>query len=140
MPNKLKSKQKVTSCQNSEMIHSTIIMHRLRDDAEEGITNEGTTANDKQDKHQIDAMQMRLKVDKRKRYTEEFKSFAISIYYKSPTCYRFLQTRFKLPLKSAITPWLSKVKFHEGSCPNLFKMLKLNVERLPPGERVSVLM
>ena len=93
-----------------------------------------------EDEHQIVAMQMRLTVGKRKRYTEEFKSFAISIYYKSPACYRFLQTRFKLPSKSAITLWLSKLKFQEGICPNLFKMLKLRVQRLSPEERVSILM
>ncbi len=93
-----------------------------------------------EDEHQIVAVQVKLTVGKRKRYTEEFKSFAISIYYKSPACYRFLQTRFKLPSKSAITLWLSKLKFQEGICPNLFKMLKLRVQRLSPEERVSILM
>ncbi len=92
-----------------------------------------------EDEHAIVSMQLKLSVGKKPRYTEEFKSFAVSVYYKSPSCYRFLQTRFKLPCKSTINLWLSKLAFQDGFCPNLMKMLSLRTLRLPESERLCLL-
>ena len=88
-----------------------------------------------QDEHSLVAAQIRLRAGKKKHYPESFKAFAISLYYKSPACYRFLQTRYKLPAKSTINLWLSKLRFQEGFCCNLLKLLKLRVQRLPPEDR-----
>ncbi len=92
-----------------------------------------------QDEHSLVAAQMRLRVGKKKHYPLTFKAFAISLYYKSPSCYRFLQTRYKLPAKSTINLWLSKLRFQEGFCENLLKLLKIRVQRLPPSDRHCVL-
>ncbi len=92
-----------------------------------------------EDEHTIVAMQMRLAAGKKKHYPEEFKAFAIAIYYKSPSCYRFLRSRFRLPSKSTINLWLSKLQYKEGLCPNLMKLLEIRVKRLPEEERLCVL-
>ena len=89
--------------------------------------------------HEIVAMQMRLSLGSRKRYSEEFKSFAVSIYVKSPSCYRLLKTRFKLPALSSIRLWLSQLQFRTGLCTNLLKMLTIRVQRLSPEERICSL-
>ncbi len=54
------------------------------------------------DEHELVAMQMRLSIKKKKVYSDFFRAFCIGVYFKSPVCYRFLQTRFKLPSKSTI--------------------------------------
>ncbi len=100
---------------------------------------EATKAFLTEDEHNLVAAQLRLSVKKRRVYSDEFKAFAISIYYKSPSCYRFLQTRMKLPSKSTINLWLSKLHFEEGLCPNLLKMLTLRVSRLKVDDRDCVL-
>ncbi len=92
------------------------------------------------DEHELVAMQMRFSVGKRRRYSSTFKSFALAIYYKSPTCYRFLQTRFKLPAKSTLNAWMSQTVFGEGFSTNLLKLLKVRVECLNKEDRVAVLM
>ncbi len=91
------------------------------------------------DEHSLVAAQMRLNSGKIRKYPEGFKVFAICIYFKSPACYRFLQKRFKLPAKSTINLWLSKLRFQEGLCPNLLKLLALRVSRLPEEDRACSL-
>ncbi len=93
----------------------------------------------KDDEHRLVAAQMRIRTGKCKHYTDEFKAFAISLYFKSPAGYRFLSTRFKLPSKSTINLWLSKLQFREGLCPNLLKLLSLRVKRLPEEDRTCSL-
>ncbi len=92
-----------------------------------------------EDEHRLVEAQMRLSVGKKKTYTEEFKEFAISIYDKRPSCYRFLKTRLQLPAKSTINLWLSQLRFQEGLCPNLLKMLSMRVGRLKNIDRICVL-
>ncbi len=92
------------------------------------------------DEHELVAMQMRMKVKKRKVYSDHFRAFAIGVYFKSPCCYRFLQGRFHLPSKSTINRWISQIFIHEGFCPNLLKLLKVRVERLKKEDRICVLM
>ncbi len=89
--------------------------------------------------HELFSLHMKMSLGKRQRYSDSFKAFAISVYYKSPTCYRFLRTRLKLPSKSAITLWLSKLKFREGLCKNLLNALKIRVGRLRPEDKICSL-
>ncbi len=93
-----------------------------------------------EDEHDLVAAQMRFSVERRKLYPDKFKAFAISVYFKSPACYHFLATRFRLPARSTIHLWLSKLKFSQGICSNLFKMLALRVQRLPPNDRACVVL
>ncbi len=92
------------------------------------------------DEHQLFAMQMRNSLKKNLRYTESFKAFAIGVYFKSPVCYRFLEKRFRLPSKSTILRWMSKIRFQEGFCENMFKMLKYRVQKLKEDERMCTMM
>ncbi len=92
------------------------------------------------DEHLLVATQMRLSVGKKKWYPEEFKTFAVSVFFKSPSCYRFLATRFKLPSVRTINLWLSKLHFEEDICPNLLELLKLRVSRLKQEDRVAILL
>ncbi len=93
----------------------------------------------KEDEHNLVAAQMRLNCGTIKQYPDGFKEFAICLYFKSPQAYRFLQTRFKLPAKSTIHLWLSQLRFQEGLCPNLLKLLAMRVKRLPEQDRTCSL-
>ncbi len=87
--------------------------------------------------HALISIQLRAAIGKVKhRYTDEFKTFAVSVYFKSPACYRFLATRFKLPSVSTIQSWLAKFQVSEGFCPNLLKLLALRCRTLEDGDRV----
>ena len=92
------------------------------------------------DEHHLIAMHLRMSVKRRKKFSDAYKTFAVAIYFKSPSCYRFLQTLFKLPAKATILRWMSKIQFHEGFCSNMFDVLKIRVERLKPMDRVCALM
>ncbi len=87
------------------------------------------------DEHELVSLQMRLSVKKRKVYSNYFKAFAVAIYFKSPICYRFLQTRFRLPCKATINRWMRSINFQEGFCENMLKLLKIRIETLPVQER-----
>ncbi len=92
------------------------------------------------DEHELVAMQMRMAERKSRVYSDDFKSFALAVYYKSPSCYRFLQSRFKLPAKSTINAWMSQMTITEGFCPNLLRLLQVRTQHLPASERVCTLM
>lgn len=84
------------------------------------------------DEHELFAMQVRRAAERKKQFSEEFKTFAVSVYYKSPACYQFLQSRFKLPGGTTINHWMSSVQTKEGHCPNLLRLLEVRVQRLKP--------
>ncbi len=93
------------------------------------------------EQHELLSIQIRKSAGmKGKRYSENFKAFCVSMYFKSPACYRFLKEYFKLPSKSALQNWTSTVQFGDGLCPNMFKVLGLRVQRLPAEDRVACLM
>ena len=93
----------------------------------------------KDDEHSLVAAQMRLNSGRIKHYPDSYKEFAVSLYFRSPHAYRFLEKRFKLPVKSTINLWLSKLRFQEGLCPNLMHLLSTRVKRLPEKERICSL-
>jgi hypothetical protein len=66
--------------------------------------------------HALVAMQLWAAIGKRPRFTNEYNTFALSVYYKSPSCYRFLSSRFKLPAVSTICKWKSRFQVNEGFC------------------------
>ncbi len=92
------------------------------------------------DMHKLVSLQMQMSQKKRKVYSDDFRSLAVGMYYKSPSCYRFLQSRFKLPCKATIKRWMNAVQFSEGLCPNLQRLLKIRVERLKKEDRFCTLM
>ncbi|QQP50954.1 Uncharacterized protein FKW44_012133, partial [Caligus rogercresseyi] len=86
--------------------------------------------------HSLISIQLRAAVGKVKRcYNKEFKTFAVSVYYKSPSCYRFLSTKFKLPAVSTIQSWMSNLLVNEGFCPNLLRLLELRCRSLEEKDR-----
>ncbi len=93
-----------------------------------------------EDEHELVSLQMMMRLKKRQVYSDYFRAFTIALYFKSPMCYRFLQTRFHLPSKSTINRWMSKIHIQEGFCPNLLRLLKVRVQRLKPEDRICCLM
>ncbi len=92
------------------------------------------------DEYELVAMQMRMAARKSRVYSDDFKSLALAVYFKSPSCYRFLQSRFKLPAKSTINAWMSQMTITEGFCPNLLRLLQVRAQHLVESERVCTLM
>ncbi len=92
------------------------------------------------DEHELVALQMRLSIKKRRVYNDAFKAFAVGMYFKSPSAYRFMQTRFHLPCKATICSWMSKIQFRQGLCDNLMKMLKVRTQRMNEEDRICTLM
>ena len=65
-----------------------------------------------------------------RRYTEDFKKFAISLYFVGPKCYRQLQKTFALPSTRVLERYLERLRFLAGINNNLFTILKLKVEKM----------
>lgn len=74
-----------------------------------------------------------------KRYTNELKQFALSLYFLSPKCYKHLQKTFCLPSYRSLCRFIEKVTFTPGVNDMLFKLLKLKVEKLQPQDKICVL-
>lgn len=73
------------------------------------------------------------------RYTNEFKKFAMSLYFLGPKCYRQLQKTFSLPSPRVLQRFVEKVVFHPGINKQLFEFLRAKVEKMTPTDRYCVL-
>lgn len=86
-----------------------------------------------------DFVKIQVKLADRKlrgaRYTSSFKKFALTIYFLSPKCYRFLQKVFKLPSESTLHHFTTEWQYSPGLNDGLFKALKVKVDRLTIKER-----
>ncbi|KAF2893975.1 hypothetical protein ILUMI_12198 [Ignelater luminosus] len=74
-----------------------------------------------------------------RRYSDEFKKFAISLYFLGSKCYRQLQKTFCLPSPKALQRFVAKIKFSTGLNEDLFAFLKLKVDKMSPEEKICIL-
>lgn len=69
------------------------------------------------------------------RYNTALKKFALSLYFLSPKCYRFLRTIFKLPSIETLNAITREWSHSEGLNDNLFNAIKIRVDRLEAMDR-----
>lgn len=69
------------------------------------------------------------------RFNLDEKMLSLSLYKRSPKCYRMLAKLFTLPSKRTLNNILSSVKISPGICPLMMKVLTDNVKNLKPSER-----
>lgn len=69
------------------------------------------------------------------RFNLNEKMLSLSLYKRSPKCYRLLAKLFTLPSKRTLNNILSSVTISPGICPLMMKVLKDNVKNLKPSER-----
>lgn len=73
------------------------------------------------------------------RWTDADKKLAISIYYKSPSAYRFLRTVFNLPCDSVIYETLRETMSSAGLCHRTLAGMQSKCEEMLPRDRNCVL-
>ena len=73
---------------------------------------------------------------KGRRYPLSQRYFALSLYFKSPRCYRFLSKIFALPSTRMIRYWLQEMCFSVGWNESVFRMLKKKAISMNPQGKV----
>lgn len=69
------------------------------------------------------------------RYPNAFKKFALSIYFLSPKCYRFLRTIFKLPSVTTLNKLTRQWSYTPGLNDDLFRHIKIKLDGMKPMDR-----
>lgn len=69
------------------------------------------------------------------RFNLDENMLSLSLYKRSPKCYRLLSKLFTLPSKRTLNTILSSVTIPTGISPLMMKVLKENVQKLKPSER-----
>jgi hypothetical protein len=67
--------------------------------------------------------------------TIDEKMLSLSLYNRSPKCYRMLSKLFTLPSKRTLNSILSTVVISTGICPSIKSVLQENVKNLKPSEK-----
>jgi len=75
------------------------------------------------------------KKNKGHRFTIEEKILSLSLYKRSPKCYRLLSNLFTLPCKRTLNNILSNVTIAPGIFPTVLRILTEKVTKLKPSER-----
>lgn len=78
------------------------------------------------------------KMSRGHRFTVDEKILSLSLYKRSPKCYRILSKLFTLPSKRTLNVILSTVSIRPGISPLVMSVLKENVKKLKPTERFVV--
>ncbi|XP_050503146.1 uncharacterized protein LOC126882310 [Diabrotica virgifera virgifera] len=78
----------------------------------------------------------------RSQWSHNEKDLALAIYYKSPSCYKFLtrSLNFILPSVKTIQTWLRVIKLRTGLNTSLIDKLKKKAETMDELEKICVLM
>lgn len=76
------------------------------------------------------------KKPKGRRFTNEEKILSLSVYKKSPKCYKLLHKYFTLPSVKAMKRLLSQIKLCPGINPIIFKKIKETLQEKPIDDRV----
>ena len=83
---------------------------------------------------------MQLYHKNRQEWQSDEKNVALSLYYKSPSNYKFMRQKgCILPAPSTLRKWLQKYKFQPGANKTLQRLLKLKAEAMEENERECVL-
>lgn len=69
------------------------------------------------------------------RFTLDEKILSLSLYKRSPKCYRLLSQMFTLPCKRTLNNILTSVTISPGISPLIMEVLKENVQKLKSTER-----
>jgi len=75
------------------------------------------------------------KLSRGRRFIMDEKMLSLSLYKRSPKCYRMLSKLFTLPSKRTLNTILSTVVISTGICPSIMSVLKENVKHLKPSEK-----
>jgi len=75
-----------------------------------------------------------------RRWTEEDKIFALSLYKRSPRVYRYVSMYFQLPCIRTLQSMLSKVPFDPGVNKLLLQQLKIKSDEMNPLDRYCALL
>lgn len=72
-----------------------------------------------------------------KPWSQKEQQFALSLFYKSPSAYKFLRNSKKITLPSLTTikPWIGSSNFHPGFNTTLFKQLKIKADSMTIQEK-----
>lgn len=86
-------------------------------------------------------MQVSRQIKTTKEWASDEKNLALSIFYKSPSTYKFLRNskNINLPAESSIRRWIGNSKFKTGFNPNVFKQLKIKADTMDEKERYCTL-
>lgn len=76
-----------------------------------------------------------MKKKKGRRFTIDEKILSLSLFKRSPKCYRMLSVMFTLPSPKTLHNVLSSVSIKTGICPVIMNVLKEKVFNLKPLER-----
>lgn len=75
-----------------------------------------------------------------RRWTIEYKTFALSIYKRSPRLYKYLMTYFQLPSTRLLKQILSKISFETGLNEIILENLRARIQKMHPFDRCCALM
>jgi len=75
------------------------------------------------------------KANRGQRFSMDEKMLSLSLYKRSPKCYRMLSKLFTLPSKRTLNTILSTVVISTGICASIMSVLKENVKHLKPSEK-----
>jgi hypothetical protein len=86
-------------------------------------------------------IQMQLKHQNHSKWDDNEKNLALSLYYKSPSTYRFMRERgFKLPSVTLIRKWISVYNVHSGFTEDVFQKLAIKSSSMSEEEKETVLL
>ncbi|XP_064214107.1 uncharacterized protein LOC135266776 [Tribolium castaneum] len=75
-----------------------------------------------------------------RRWTDEDKAFALSLYKRSPRLYKYLQVHFQLPSSRTLKAILAKIQFDTGINPGILEHLKNQVSKMKRADRYRSLL
>ncbi|KRT84953.1 hypothetical protein AMK59_277 [Oryctes borbonicus] len=75
-----------------------------------------------------------------RRFSEDDKVFALTLFKSSPRCYKLLRGIFALPSKTILLQTLRKFPFKTGINDNVLESLKLRISKMSKYDRYSILM
>lgn len=75
-----------------------------------------------------------------RRYSENFKKFAVTLHYYSPQAYRFLASKFPMPSKATIRNWIQVVDAWPGFTMESLQYLKTTYADASEEERLCSIM
>lgn len=73
------------------------------------------------------------------RYDDDLKEMCLSIYFKSPACYRMIQDKLMLPSESTLNRFICEFDLHEGINDNLMAFIKQKMLSFEPEDRICSL-
>jgi hypothetical protein len=86
-------------------------------------------------------VKMQLLHSKRKPWSTAEKNFALSLYYKSPSTYRYMRkNNLVLPGESTIRRWLNSISFSTGFSDKYFEQIKLKTSEMSYVEKKCVIL